>query len=158
VRPSLRTPLAALTASFALLTACGGDIDSAADPQPPSATDTSTTSGTTLPDSYGYVLTSSCGERGLLGDYRVVVENAEVTAVENLNEDYPYDPELSEVPTLADLVDKARSAAPDALVELTLDESGLPRSLSLDPVPDAIDDEECYRVSDLEITSPSTEP
>lgn len=72
-----------------------------------------------------------------------------VRGVENLNDDYPYEPTLTEIPTLQDIVDLAESAHPDAVVECVVDDTGMPRSLSLDPVPDGIDDEECYEVTDL---------
>jgi uncharacterized protein DUF6174 len=156
VSPCLRTSLVAVAAGCALLTGCATDSGDAAasatasfqaaQPATQAASPTAT-----LPESYRYVLTSSCGERGLLGDYKVMVRDGRVTSVANLNEDYPYDPEPSEIPTLADLLDMARSASPEAVVELTLDGAGLPQSLSLDPVPNGIDDEECYEVSDLEI-------
>ena len=45
----------------------------------------------------------------------------------------------------------AESAAPGALVEYPVDEQGLPRYVALDPVPNGIDDEECYAVADLEV-------
>ena len=44
---------------------------------------------------------------------------------------------------------KAHSAPSEAVVELVLDDAGLPRLLSLDPIPNAVDDEECYEVSRL---------
>lgn len=103
----------------------------------------------TLPTSYAFTLTSSCGERGLIGDYRVTVRDEQVAGAESLNRDYPYEPTLSEIPTLQDLVDLARSARPEAVVDYVVDDAGVPRSLSLDPVPNGIDDEECYEVSDL---------
>ncbi len=96
-----------------------------------------------------FTLTSSCGERGLIGDYRVTVRDEQVRDVDNLDDDYPYEPTLAEVPTLQDLADLASSASPDEVVEYEVDEEGVPRSLSLDPVPNGIDDEECYEVADL---------
>jgi Family of unknown function (DUF6174) len=106
-----------------------------------------------MPDSYRYVLESSCGERGFLGRYRVVVRDGAVIWVRNLNDDYPYQPDVAEVPTLAGLVEKAESVRPEAVVSLTLDEAGLPKSLEIDHLPSAIDDEECYEVSALEISA-----
>ncbi|MFC7724156.1 DUF6174 domain-containing protein [Nocardioides sp. GCM10028917] len=104
---------------------------------------------TTLPRSYAFKLTSSCGERGLIGDYRVTVRDGQVSDVDNLNDDYPYEPTFAEVPTLQDLADLAESARPDEVVEYVVDEVGVPRSLSLDPTPNGVDDEECYEVADL---------
>jgi hypothetical protein len=106
-----------------------------------------------LPTSYVYVLTSSCGERGFLGDYRVVVRDEAVVNAVGLNKDYPYRPDLAEVPTLADLLAMAKSAAPGATVDLVVDPEGFPVSLTIDHLPDAIDDEECYEVSELRRSS-----
>lgn len=52
-------------------------------------------------------------------------------------------------PALSDLVNMAESAPAEAVVEFVVDDNGLPKSLSLDPVPNGIDDEECYQVSSL---------
>ena len=54
---------------------------------------------------------------------------------------------LSDFPTLADLLAKADHAEPDAVVDLHVDDSGVPSYLSIDHDPAAIDDEECYRVT-----------
>lgn len=145
----LRSPFAAAVAVCAVLTGCGSQV-AGADPDPSS----SVQSGTP-PESYTYVLTSSCGERGLIGDYNVVVENGTVVSAESRNARYPYEPDLSEVPTLADLIAKAASA-PQSVIEYTVDDAGLPKSLSLDPVPNGIDDEECYRVTGLRESEPGT--
>lgn len=104
-----------------------------------------------IPDSYRYVLESSCGERGFLGRYRVVVRDGVVVSVKNLNDDYPSQPDVAEVPTLAGLVDMAESVSSEAVVSLTLDGAGLPRTLEIDHLPNAIDDEECYEVSELKV-------
>lgn len=144
-----------VTAAFcavicASLTGCGDQAGpDVAKPAASATTPTETDVATTLPKSYAFTLTSSCGERGLLGDYRVTVRDEGVRGVENLNDDYPYEPTLTEIPTLQDIVDLAESAHPDAVVECVVDDTGMPRSLSLDPVPDGIDDEECYEVTDL---------
>ena len=104
-----------------------------------------------IPLSYRYVLESSCGERGFLGRYRVVVRDGVVASTENLNDDYPYRLDLAEVPTLAGLLEKAESAKPQAIVDLVLDGSGRPKSLEIDHLPHADDDEECYPVSALRV-------
>lgn len=144
----LRSPFAAAVAVCAVLTGCGSQV-AGADPDPPNAS-------ATAPESYTYVLTSSCGERGLIGDYNVVVENGTVVSAESRNARYPYEPDLSEVPTLVDLIAKATSAPPRSVIEYTVDDAGLPKSLSLDPVPNGIDDEECYRVTGLRENEPGT--
>lgn len=105
--------------------------------------------GSNLPSDYRFVLKSSCGERGLLGRYKVVVRDGRVSSVTSLNTDYPYQPALAEVPTLQGLLEKARSARAKAAVDLELDEAGLPKRLAIDHVPNGVDDEECYEVSEL---------
>ncbi len=139
-----------LAAVCGVLAGCGARTGPGpVEPAAPATTSTATDVATTLPRSYAFTLTSSCGERGLLGDYRVHVRDDRVSGVENLNDDYPYEPTPTEVPTLQDMVDLAESARPGAVVDYVVDDAGVPRSLSLDPVPHGIDDEECYEVTDL---------
>ena len=152
-RSSFAGVAAAIAAIAAFTSGCG---DTRVTPEPgaantPSAVPTATTAPP-LPESYRYVITSTCGERGFLGQYRVDVQDNEIVAVKNLNADYPYEPRPGDVPTLRDLRAMAESAHPDAVVEYKLDENGYPMSLSLDPIPNGIDDEECYRVSHLQTT------
>lgn len=104
-----------------------------------------------LPSSYQYVMRSSCGERGLLGRYKVTVRDAKAIAVTSLNPGYLYEPSLEEIPTLADLLEKAENAGPDAVVDLKVDDRGIPVSLAIDHEPTAIDDEECYEITDLHV-------
>lgn len=154
-RPTLMRGLfmAITTLGVMAVAGCSADTDTAS--HGPSSTTTvrsettPSTARSAIPHSYRYVLESSCGERGFLGRYRVVVRDGVVTSVKNLNDDYPYQPSLAEVPTLAGLVEKAESAKPRAVVDLVLDGSGVPRSLEIDHIPNAIDDEECYEVSGL---------
>lgn len=129
-----------------LLTGCGDQPGPA-----PTGTAAAATSPA-LPTSYDFTLTSSCGERPLIGDYRVSVRDDRVTRATSLDPDYP-EPTLTDVPTLRDLVDMAGAARPDAVVEYVVDDAGVPRSLSLDPMPNAIDDEECYEVTDLVVVA-----
>ena len=145
----LRRAAVVLAASSLGLAACGPASPTSSGPLSPSAA-----SERALPTSYEYVLTSTCGERGLLGDYRVVVRDDQVTEVVGLDETYPYEPGPDEVPTLADLLEMAGSAETDAVVDLRVDPDGVPVSLSIDHVPTAVDDEECYAVSELQVTTP----
>lgn len=138
-----------LVAACALLNGCGDQTGPDQKATAPSHTSVEAATNVTLPKSYAFTLTSSCGERGLLGDYRVTVRDEQVSDVDNLNDDYPYQPTLAEVPTLQDLADLASSARPDEVVAYEVDEEGVPQSLSLDPVPNGIDDEECYEVAKL---------
>ncbi len=137
-----------LAASSVGLAACGPTSPTSSGPSSPS-----TASERALPASYEYVLTSACGLRSLLGEYRVVVRDGEVTEVVGLDES-PYEPDLEDVPTLADLLELAGSAGPDAVVDLEVDADGVPVSLSIDRLPTAVDDEECYAVSQLQVTAP----
>lgn len=156
IRPTVMRVLsmAVITLGVLAMVGCSADSDAPSD-RPRSAIATSeatpSASRSAIPDSYRYVLESSCGERGLLGRYRVVVRDGVVASVKNLNHGYPYQPNLAEVPTLAGLVEKAESAGPEAVVDLILDGSGLPKSLEIDHIPDAVDDEECYEVSALRV-------
>lgn len=146
--------MATTTLGVLAVVGCSADSDPASDGSPSSIVTSEATPSTprsATPHSYQYVLESSCGERGFLGRYRVVVNGGVVASVENLNDDYPYQPKLAEVPTLAGLVEKAESAKPQAVVDLVLDGSGLPRSLEIDHIPNAVDDEECYEVSALRV-------
>lgn len=98
-----------------------------------------------LPAVYSYDLTSSCGERSLIGSYRVWVEDDEVTRVEPVGRT-PMPSDLAAVPTIDDLEALIGAAETDAVVEIERDDGGVLRSLSIDHLPDAIDDEECYEV------------
>lgn len=155
-RPTLmRGPFMAITTLGVLaVVGCSADSDTASDgPRSSTVTSAATPSAprSAIPHSYRYVLESSCGERGFLGRYRVVVRDGVVASVKNLHDDYPYQPDLAEVPTLAGLAEKAESAKPQAVVDLLLDGSGLPKSLEIDHIPNAIDDEECYEVRALRV-------
>lgn len=152
-RPNTSTSAWLLAALGVALTGCGGQQGPELAAPAVTTTPSSTQSDAALPKSYAFTLTSSGGERGLIGDYRVRVRDERVTSVENLNDDYPYEPKLFEIPTLQDLVDRAESARTETVVEFVefvVDDTGVPQSLSLDPVPNAIDDKECYEVSHFE--------
>ena len=100
-----------------------------------------------LPSTYTFDVSSTCGERNLIGDFRVTVVDGEVERVRPLGVTRLYGLGPDDFPTLADLVDLVDGVGPDAVVEVELDDGGLPRQVAIDHVPDAIDDEECYRVS-----------
>nr|WP_237448381.1 DUF6174 domain-containing protein [Nocardioides flavescens] len=104
-----------------------------------------------LPSTYDLVLTSTCGERSLIGDYQVSVVDGQVTSATSLDPGYPSPRRLDDVPTLRDLLDKAEDAGAGAEVDLRTDDRGWPVELSIDHLPRAVDDEECYRVSHLEV-------
>lgn len=106
------------------------------------------------PDHYGFDLVSSCGERSLLGDFRITVEDGAISHLEALDEQAQRivdDPELREtVPTLSGLLDEARAAQDQGadVVEVTVDPAdGHPTAINIDWQLNATDDEACYAVS-----------
>ena len=106
------------------------------------------------PDTYTYVLNSSCGERSLFGRFRIEAVDGSVAAVEGLDDtgrafidQYGED----EAPTIADLLDEAATArrrgADVVVVETTRD--GRPKRITIDGETEAYDDEACYVISDM---------
>jgi hypothetical protein len=102
-----------------------------------------------LEATYTFDVTSTCGERNLIGDFRVSVVDGVVAEVRPLGGTRLHGLGPDDFPTLADLVELVDEVGPEADVEVELDEAGLPRQVAIDHVPDAIDDEECYRISNL---------
>lgn len=133
--------LIGLLAAIPVLAACG---DASAPPtraiEPAQAA---------LPASYSFDLTSRCGERSLLGAYRVWVADDAVVRVEP-REGTPRPADLADVPTIADLEAQIEDVGPDAVVEVDRADDGRLRSVSIDHLPDAIDDEECYTVGEVQ--------
>jgi hypothetical protein len=125
-------------AGLLLSTGCG-------DPDPTASAVTTSA----IPTTYRFDLTSSCGERGFLGTYRVSVRDGRVVAARPLDPMTTYEPDLGEVPSLQDLADLPSTAPAGAEVRVELDGSGLPLRVEVDNVPAAIDDEECYAVADI---------
>lgn len=133
------------------LSGCGDDAPSGPVPGAAEAAERWADGGV---DSYAFALTSSCGERLLIGSYRVTVTDGDVTAVEGLDEvgrriageghDLP-----TEVPTVAALLDRVVAADASTVPEATFDDAGVPTAVTFDPSP-GIDDEECYTVADVE--------
>lgn len=102
------------------------------------------------PASYSYLLHSYCGHRALIGTYAVVERHGVVESVEVVPpRGSRYSPKPADFPTLMDLLAKAEGARPKAEVSMEVDEDGLPVLVAIDHYPNAIDDEECYEVSDL---------
>ncbi|MGY1743609.1 MULTISPECIES: DUF6174 domain-containing protein [unclassified Blastococcus] len=109
------------------------------------------------PADYRFTLESSCGERNVLGVYRVTVRGGEVVAADHddrltgatvvLGPD-----DLRQLPTLGDLLDEARAADGDPrageVAVRTDPADGHPTSVAVDPVEQGIDDESCYVVTD----------
>lgn len=140
---------ALVTIVAALLAGCGR-TDPAARPDDdgsPAASDWSTAS-------YSYSLDSRCGERAFMGVYRVVVEHgAVVSAVPaDATRERPESAEqLATFPTIANLMARAQARGAAAPSEYHVDpETGVPTWISFEGDPNAIDDEECYRITDYE--------
>lgn len=105
-------------------------------------------------DTYSFTITSSCGERLMIGTFAVQVADGEITSVEGLDEpgrraaDVDSLPEV--VPTIGGLLDRLVALDASELREATFDPgTGVPTHVLIDPVADAIDDEECYDLADV---------
>ena len=101
---------------------------------------------------YEFRLSSSCGERALIGQFRVVVEGDSVVEAQGLDEAGRAVFEQGfqdEVPTLSELLDRAATAeeqgAETVFVQATDD--GRPTAIDIDWDSNATDDEECYRIT-----------
>ncbi len=133
--------VAVVAAVTAALSGCGNDVQPAAQWPEPSR--------------YTYVLESTCGERALIGRYRITVADGKVTAAEGLDEparrtvtDSPADT----IPTLGGLVDELNQARQGGagIAELETDGAdGHPTRITIDPEPNAVDDESCYAITDF---------
>lgn len=98
------------------------------------------------PADYTFTAQGSCGEQSFIGEYEVGVRDGRVADVEPLRRGW--DIPVESVPTLADLLQRAREADAQGDAEVWTDPDGVPRWISLDPMPDAIDDETCVLVTD----------
>jgi hypothetical protein len=102
----------------------------------------------TAPADYSFVVQAGCGERAFIGRYAVTVAAGSVIAVEPLGDSYDgITPAMT--PTLNDMLDEARAAEGQGTVEVAVDEAGVPRWIYADPIPNAIDDETCYAISEF---------
>jgi hypothetical protein len=92
------------------------------------------------------------GERDYFGRMRVIVDGGEAleyVALDETAERFSGAP--SDVPTLADLialVKEARSATEPEVTLVTDPQDGHPVEIFIDWAPDAMDDEECYVITD----------
>jgi hypothetical protein len=158
-------PLLALVAAAALtLTGCGlarGGTTPGGDQRNRVGGDAETWQE---PASYAFTLASACGERDLIGTFRLTVVDGMVTAAEGGDEPgrrllLQRQPHL--LPTLAGLLNEARQAQRDGadVVETLVDPAdGHPTKISIDYDRDAMDDEACYTISDYVTPAPKPEP
>lgn len=114
------------------------------------------------PDAYEFTLDSSCGERALIGEFRVVVEGGSVVEVEGLDEsaramleNRSSDAVPDAVPTLSELLDQAADASEQGAdaVEVQSNDDGRPTEIDIDWDTNAIDDEACYEITDYSAAS-----
>ena len=137
MRLILLPPLAAMI----LVSACGGG-----------GTDISSIPSWQAPDAYVFTVESSCGERSLIGKFRVVVEDGSVVEAEGLDEPgralFEHGPG-DEVPTLSELLDEAAAAQEEGadVVEVEVTDEGRPTEINIDWETDATDDEACYEIT-----------
>ncbi|MFE7766249.1 DUF6174 domain-containing protein [Streptomyces sp. NPDC057438] len=106
------------------------------------------------PSAYRYTLTSSEGERSLIGTFEVTVRDGKVVKATGLDDSArrAVDRSLSEVPTIAELLQQAEAARRDGadVVDVDYAKDGRPTVISIDRDEDAIDDEEAYTLGGYE--------
>ncbi|KND43997.1 hypothetical protein IQ64_15135 [Streptomyces stelliscabiei] len=144
VRHRALTAAALAGASIALLSSCGEEPTAAATPAP----------AWTEPSAYRYTLTSSEGERALIGTFEVTVRDGKVEKATGLDDSARrlVDRSPSDVPTIAELLRQADAARGDGADAVDVDyaKDGRPTAISIDWEEDAIDDEEAYTLSGYE--------
>jgi uncharacterized protein YceK len=117
-------------------------------------------SGWSEPAAYTFILSSQCGERAMLGPFRVNVEDGTTIAFEPIDEQarlFQGPPGI--MPTLAGLIARApdaRARGADRVDVISDPADGHPVSVTIDMDAAAIDDEECYEISDYVPTPPTT--
>ena len=133
--------LVALTA----MAGCGGSTAPSAGPAAPAAAQ-----AWTEPAHYAYTLLTTCGERNGLGLFRVWVRGGHVERAKALRRWSDLLP-LGQMPTVGDIIQLAAAAQGGGAddVHVTRAPDGRPRWVSIDYLENAIDDEACYRVTDL---------
>jgi Family of unknown function (DUF6174) len=137
--------LALSVAALAAVAGCDGSAASSAEPTPGAAAQ-----AWTEPDHYAYTLLTTCGERGGLGLFRVWVRGGQVERAKPLRHWSDLLP-LRQMPTVGDIIQLAAAAQGGGAddVHVTRAPDGRPRWVSIDYLRNAIDDEACYRVTDL---------
>src|SRR5262245_38719425 len=103
------------------------------------------------PAAYVYAFDSRCGERNLIGKFKVVVEGGVAISYQPLDERAASFPGgIDAIPTLGQLSARAEEASKDDKAVLTLETDptdGHPSLINIDWLPNAIDDEECYQIT-----------
>ncbi|MFF5358150.1 DUF6174 domain-containing protein [Streptomyces scabiei] len=144
VRRRALTAAAMAGTLLSALAACGEEPTEAGTPAP----------AWKEPSAYRYTLTSSEGERALIGTFEVTVRDGEVVKATGLDDSARrvVDRNPSLVPTIAELSEQAETARRDGADTVDVDrtDSGRPTAISIDWDEDAIDDEEAYTLGGYE--------
>jgi len=107
------------------------------------------------PARYEYTVESHCGERLLIGTFKMTVADGKVTEVSRADEALP-EAKPENFPTLKDLLDEYSTAKQKGahVAKLETDPAdGHPTRIELDPIKNAIDDEACYLISNYLVRS-----
>ncbi|GGK97754.1 DUF6174 domain-containing protein [Mangrovihabitans endophyticus] len=109
------------------------------------------------PTVYSFTLESSCGERALIGTYRVGVKDGLVVRTIGLDDAARRALMLrlaQLVPTLAQMRTEAQAAMREGADEVIVRRDpadGHPTSVRIDPDSAAVDDETCYEITDYAV-------
>jgi hypothetical protein len=109
------------------------------------------------PPDYKFSFESSCGERALIGRFRVTVAGHAVARTEGLDDAGRRALMLriaNLVPTLGQMEEQAERARADGADQVTVDRDpadGHPTAIRIDPSAGAVDDETCYTIADYTI-------
>jgi len=109
----------------------------------------------TEPPKYSFTLTSSCGERPLLGKFQATVAQGKIVKVRGLDDSARRAVmlRLAElVPTMGQMEAQAETARNQGgEVKITRAADKHPTRIDIDWEPDAVDDEACYTIEDYTI-------
>jgi hypothetical protein len=108
------------------------------------------------PAHYAFDVAAGCGFRtGLIGTHRITVVRDEPVAIEPIEGSARV--RLVDALTIPDIVQRARTArqAGADRVVVSRSSAGVPTRVSIDYLRDAVDDEECYRISHV-VTTPGS--
>jgi hypothetical protein len=104
------------------------------------------------PANYSFTVESSCGERSLIGRFRVTVKDHSTVAFRGLDEaGRTYQGNAGSMPTLRGFLMEAEDATTrkaDSVKVETDPADGHPLNVAIDWLANTIDDESCYRVTD----------
>lgn len=106
---------------------------------------------------YTVTLDSTCGERALIGRFSVTVAEGQVAGLTGLDEPGRRNAEIpslpEQTPSIPGLLDRMAALEPGQVPEASFDAgTGMPTRVVIDPLPNGVDDEECYELSDYSPT------